>query len=98
MIEKQELIQSITIDDSQKGLSHNRKTQDHLLTTQQSQIPDNNTDCILKVGDVIEHQRFGIGTVTKVFGKGKNTNVLVQFKERGIKQFIVMYMKYKLIS
>ena len=98
VIEKQELVQSITKDDSQKGLSHNRENQNHLLTTQQSQIPDNNTDCNLKVGDVIEHQRFGIGTVTKVFGEGKNTKILVQFKERGIKQFLVMYMKYKLIS
>ncbi len=51
----------------------------------------------LKEGDVIEHQRFGIGNVVKVEGKGENEKATVQFRNAGTKQLLLKFAKYKVI-
>ena len=52
----------------------------------------------LKEGNVIEHQRFGVGTVLKVEGTGENTKATVEFKNAGIKQLLLKFAKYTIIS
>ena len=52
----------------------------------------------LKEGNVIEHQRFGIGTVDKVEGAGENTKATVAFKNAGTKQLLLKFAKYTIIS
>lgn len=52
----------------------------------------------LKEGNVIEHQRFGIGTVIKVEGTGENTKATVAFKNAGTKQLLLKFAKYTIIS
>jgi DNA helicase-2/ATP-dependent DNA helicase PcrA len=52
----------------------------------------------LKEGNVIEHQRFGIGTVVKVEGSGENTKATVAFKNAGTKQLLLKFAKYTIIS
>jgi DNA helicase-2/ATP-dependent DNA helicase PcrA len=52
----------------------------------------------LKEGNVIEHQRFGIGTVVKVEGAGENTKATVAFKNAGVKQLLLKFAKYTIIS
>ena len=52
----------------------------------------------LKEGNVIEHQRFGIGTVVRIEGAGENTKATVQFKNAGIKQLLLKFAKYTIIS
>ena len=51
----------------------------------------------LKEGNVIEHQRFGVGTVIKVEGTGENTKATVEFKNVGIKQLLLKFAKYTIV-
>ena len=52
----------------------------------------------LKEGNVIEHQRFGIGRVIKVEGSGENTKATVEFKNAGTKQLLLKFAKYTIIG
>ncbi len=52
----------------------------------------------LREGNVIEHQRFGVGTVMKVEGSGENTKASVAFKNAGTKQLLLKFAKYKVIG
>ncbi len=52
----------------------------------------------LREGNVIEHQRFGIGTVMKVEGSGENTKATVAFKNAGTKQLLLKFARYTIIS
>ena len=52
----------------------------------------------LREGNVIEHQRFGIGTVVKVEGAGENTKATVEFRNAGTKQLLLKFAKYTIIS
>ena len=51
----------------------------------------------IKEGNVIEHQRFGVGTVIKVEGTGENTKATVEFKNAGIKQLLLKFAKYTIV-
>ena len=52
----------------------------------------------LKVGNVIEHQRFGIGKVVNMEGSGENTKATVEFQNAGTKQLLLKFAKYTIIS
>ena len=52
----------------------------------------------LKEGNVIEHQRFGIGKVIKIEGSGENTKATVEFRNAGTKQLLLKFAKYTIIS
>lgn len=52
----------------------------------------------LSEGMVIEHQRFGIGTVVKVEGTGENTKATVQFENTGTKQLLLKFAKYTIVG
>ena len=52
----------------------------------------------LKEGNVIEHQRFGVGTVIKVEGSGENTKATVAFKNAGTKQLLLKFARYTIIG
>lgn len=51
----------------------------------------------LKEGDVIEHQRFGKGTVIRIEGSGENTKATVRFEMTGEKQLLLKFAKYRVI-
>ena len=51
----------------------------------------------LREGNVIEHQRFGIGTVVKVEGAGENTKATVEFRNAGTKQLLLKFARYTII-
>ncbi len=55
-------------------------------------------DIGLREGNVIEHQRFGIGTVTKVEGSGENTKATVMFRNAGSKQLLLKFAKYTIVK
>ncbi len=55
-------------------------------------------DIGLKEGNIIEHQRFGVGTVIKVEGTGENTKATVEFKNAGTKQLLLKFAKYTIIG
>ena len=52
----------------------------------------------LHEGAKIEHQRFGIGTVTRIEGSGENTKATVEFKNAGTKQLLLKFAKCKIIG
>ena len=55
-------------------------------------------DTGLREGSVIEHQRFGIGTVTKIEGTGENAKATVEFKITGRKQLLLKFARFKVIG
>ncbi|MBR7086738.1 MAG: ATP-dependent DNA helicase, partial [Prevotella sp.] len=56
------------------------------------------SDSPLKPGKVIEHQRFGIGTVVMVEGSGENTKATVDFRNVGTKQLLLKFARYTIIK
>lgn len=52
----------------------------------------------LHVGNVIEHQRFGIGKVVELVGTGENIKATVEFKNSGKKQLLLKFAKYTIVG
>ena len=52
----------------------------------------------VKENSVIEHERFGIGTVIRLEGVGENTKATVQFKNAGVKQLLLKFARFKVIG
>jgi DNA helicase-2/ATP-dependent DNA helicase PcrA len=52
----------------------------------------------LKVGNVIEHERFGIGSVLKVEGSGDNTKARIKFLNVGEKTLLLKFARYKILK
>ena len=52
----------------------------------------------LQEGNVIEHQRFGIGTVVKLEGAGENQKATVDFRNVGTKQLLLKVAKFKVVK
>lgn len=53
---------------------------------------------IVKENSVIEHERFGLGTVIRLEGTGENTKATVQFKNVGVKQLLLKFARFKVIG
>ena len=53
---------------------------------------------ILREGAVIEHQRFGIGTVIRMEGTGDNEKATVEFRNAGTKQLLLKFARYKIVQ
>lgn len=49
-------------------------------------------------GQIIEHERFGVGTVLKVEGEGENTKATVRFQNTGTKQLLLRFARFKVIG
>ena len=52
----------------------------------------------LHEGCVIEHQRFGRGTIVKVEGTGENTKATVEFKNLGTKQLLLKFARFSVVK
>ena len=52
----------------------------------------------LQVGQVIEHERFGIGEVLKMEGTGDNCKATVKFRHAGEKQLLLKFARFKVIG
>ena len=52
----------------------------------------------LKEGDIIEHHRFGRGTVIKVEGTGENTKATVDFDATGRKQLLLKFARFNIVK
>ena len=53
---------------------------------------------LLREGTVIEHQRFGTGTVTRLEGTGDNEKATVEFHNAGTKQLLLKFARYKIVQ
>lgn len=56
------------------------------------------SDSKLKIGNVIEHERFGIGDVINVEGSGENVKATVKFRNVGTKQLLLKFARFKIIG
>ena len=48
-------------------------------------------------GQLIEHERFGLGEVLKVEGEGDNAKATIRFKNAGDKQLLLRFARFKVI-
>lgn len=60
--------------------------------------PSSSSASPLSIGNVIEHDRFGIGDVINIEGSGENTKATVKFRNVGTKQLLLKFAKFKVIS
>ena len=58
----------------------------------------NSPSSLLREGTVIEHQRFGIGTVVRLEGTGDNEKATVEFRNAGTKQLLLKFARYKIVQ
>lgn len=52
----------------------------------------------IKTGDIIEHERFGRGTVTSVESSGNDKRAFVDFDSSGKKQLLLKFAKFRILS
>ena len=55
-------------------------------------------DVALREGNIIEHQRFGRGTVAKIEGAGENLKATVDFDSTGRKQLLLKFARYTIVG
>jgi DNA helicase-2/ATP-dependent DNA helicase PcrA len=63
-----------------------------------SSTPPRTGETTLSAGDVLEHERFGIGDVRAVEGTGDNAKATIEFRHAGTKQLLLRFAKFKVIS
>ena len=51
----------------------------------------------LQAGQVIEHERFGIGDVLRVEGTGDNMKATIRFRNVGEKQLLLRFARFKVV-
>jgi DNA helicase-2/ATP-dependent DNA helicase PcrA len=52
----------------------------------------------LKVGQKVEHQRFGFGIIKKIDGTQSNTMATIQFEQAGEKKIMLQYAKLSIVN
>ena len=52
----------------------------------------------VQAGQVIEHERFGIGDVIKIEGTGENSKATVRFRNAGEKQLLLKFARFKVVG
>lgn len=52
----------------------------------------------VRVGQIIEHERFGLGEVIKVEGTGDSCKATVRFRNAGEKQLLLKYARFKVVQ
>lgn len=52
----------------------------------------------VREGCIIEHERFGIGSIIRLEGNGENQKATVEFKNAGVKQLLLKFARFKVIG
>ena len=68
------------------------------VTAQPVAQPSGGNNMAIAENTMIEHQRFGVGTVIKVEGTGENMKATVQFKNVGTKQLLLKFARFTVIK
>lgn len=55
-------------------------------------------EALVQVGQIIEHERFGVGRVLQVEGSGENTKAMVEFQHSGKKQLLLRFARFKIVK
>lgn len=72
-------------------LTRNPNKLNHISENDVSNMPVDG----LMVDCIIEHERFGVGKVIRLEGKGENLKATVQFENAGVKQLLVKFARFK---
>lgn len=59
---------------------------------------DDNKEEDLFVGQMIRHERFGVGEVEKIEGTGENSKATIRFKNVGIKVLLLRFARFEVIK
>lgn len=76
-------------------LSHGHNAASEDVTTPLLQGADNKS---VRVGQRIEHERFGCGTVNNVEGRGENVKITVAFDSGSVKQLLIKFARFKILG
>ncbi len=60
--------------------------------------PSSASAMAVQPGQLIEHERFGLGEVMKVEGNGDNAKATIHFKNAGDKQLLLRFARFKIIG
>ena len=52
----------------------------------------------LIAGQLIEHERFGVGKVIRIEGTGENTKALIHFTNAGEKQLLLKFARFRVMK
>lgn len=52
------------------------------------------TEFGIKIGSIVEHQRFGTGVIKSIEGSGENTKAAVEFQNAGVKQLLLKFARF----
>lgn len=74
-----------------------RRVQQTIPSSSAPSVNSSSASNRLHEGSVIEHQRFGIGTVLKIEGTGDNTKATVEFRNTGTKQLLLKFAKFTIV-
>jgi DNA helicase-2/ATP-dependent DNA helicase PcrA len=58
---------------------------------------DNSANASLRVGSVVEHEKFGIGEVTSIEGSYPESKACINFRNAGEKNLLLKYAKLKVV-
>lgn len=58
---------------------------------------DNSANASLRVGSVVEHEKFGIGEITGIEGVYPEAKAVIQFRNSGEKNLLLKYAKLKVV-
>ncbi len=77
-------------------LSGNFKSTDNIKKT--SGATSSTSASGVSAGQIIEHERFGIGEIVKIEGSGENTKATVKFRNAGEKQLLLKFARFKIVE
>jgi alanine racemase len=60
-------------------------------------LTDNSANANLRVGSIVEHEKFGIGEVSKIEGTYPESKALIIFRDAGEKNLLLKYAKLKTV-
>ena len=79
-----------------KPISHTNQNNQQLNNS--NNLTSQGGSQLVAEGNIIEHERFGIGSVTRVEGTGENMKATVQFRNTGVKQLLLKFARFKVIG
>lgn len=90
--QKKELYPRLPSQDQRKLKPVDKVTSGHAPTTSDLTIPE------LKVGDTIQHERFGLGQVIDMEGSGLSAKATIHFQNAGNKQLLLRFAHFKVVK
>ena len=60
-------------------------------------LTDNSSNANLRVGSVVEHEKFGIGEITAIEGVYPEAKAAIQFRNSGERNLLLKYAKLKVV-